>query len=103
MLENYKKRLIRTCKRPINYKLHKYDIEVSRDDKFVTFTRYSDLSYEQVVVGMIRTKYTIDQEIAILRQKDVKVAEYNEYYLFVEKCKTEAKLFIQERTLKFGK
>lgn len=102
-MENFKKRLIRTIKLPVRMKLRPYDIEVSRTDKVVTITRYSDLPYEQIVIGMIRTKYSIDQEIAILRQKDSKLAEYNEYYLFVEKCKTEAKLFVQERTLKFGK
>ena len=103
MIENYKKRLIRTLKLPSRMKLQPYDIEVSRTDKIVTIKRYSPKSYNEIVEDMVKTKYSLAQEIAILRQKDTKVSEYNEYYLFVEKCKTQAKLFIQERDLTFNK
>lgn len=48
-------------------------------------------TYEQKVVDLIREKYSIDDELAILRQRDTKVNEFNEYNEFVESCKLKAK------------
>ena len=47
--------------------------------------------YEYLIISKIRTKYTLNQELAILRQRDVKSEEFAEYNSFVEKCKAEAK------------
>jgi hypothetical protein len=49
------------------------------------------LSYKEEVVARIRAVYSIDDEIAILRQRDVKPDEFAEYYAFVEQCKAEIK------------
>lgn len=43
--------------------------------------------YEQKVVSLVREKYTVNQELAILRQKDEKREEFEEYNSFVEWCK----------------
>ena len=51
-------------------------------------------NYENKVVDLIREKYNINQELAILRQRDVKAEEFAEYNEFVEQCKTRAKQFI---------
>ena len=51
----------------------------------------SYISYEVLVNELIRKKYSLSQELAILRQKDVKVAEYKEYYAYCEECKNKAK------------
>ena len=118
-LEDYKKRLIRTITKPrfietkskkepsgkrvVEYKLQRYEIEVEKNDKTITLTRYSDKTYEEIVEDMVKTKYSLAQEVAILRQKDTKPTEYQEYYKFVEECKTEAKLFVAERNAKFNK
>lgn len=48
-------------------------------------------SYKEMIVARIREVYSIDDEIAILRQKDVKPDEFKEYYAFVEQCKAEVK------------
>lgn len=48
-------------------------------------------SYEDRVVELIREKYTIDDELAILRQRDTKKAEFEEYFEFCEQCKLIAK------------
>ena len=48
-------------------------------------------SYEELVVWKIRERYTIDDELAILRQRDTKQDEFAEYNDFVEQCKAEAK------------
>ena len=47
--------------------------------------------YENKVVALIRQKYNVNQELAILRQRDTKPIEYQEYYDYVEQCKAEAK------------
>lgn len=48
-------------------------------------------SYKEMVIARIRDVYSIDDEIAILRQRDVKPDEFEEYYAFVEQCKAEIK------------
>ena len=48
-------------------------------------------TYEEKVVELIREKYTIDNELAILRQRDTKKAEFEEYFEFCEQCKLIAK------------
>ena len=47
--------------------------------------------YENKVVALIRQKYNVNQELAILRQRDTKPLEYQEYYDYVEQCKAEVK------------
>ena len=47
--------------------------------------------YEQLIVSKIREKYSLDQELAILRQRDTKPEEFTEYNTYVEQCKVEAK------------
>lgn len=47
--------------------------------------------YPELVSRKIRVKYTQDDELAILRQRDEKPDEFKEYNDFAEKCKQEAK------------
>lgn len=47
------------------------------------------LTYEQRIVLRIREKYSIDDELAVLRQRDSKPDEFNTYNEFVERIKTE--------------
>lgn len=49
------------------------------------------IPYEERVVNRIREKYSIDDELAILRQRDTKPEEFAEYNAFVEKIKAEEK------------
>lgn len=49
------------------------------------------IDYETLIVSKIREKYTLDQELAILRQRDSKPQEFAEYDAYVEQCKLEAK------------
>ena len=48
--------------------------------------------YEKEIEKLIREKYSINQELAILRQRDTKPTEFQEYYEYVEKCKLEVKV-----------
>ena len=67
-----------------------------------SYYRPKSLNYEQVVVMLIREKYSIDDEFALLRQQYIKQVEYQAYFNYVEYCKKEAKLFIEEQ-LNFDK
>ena len=55
-----------------------------------------DKTYEELVVNMIRKKYTLNEELAILRQRDTKPAEFAEYNNYVENVKNNLKAKIQE-------
>lgn len=48
-------------------------------------------SYKERIVSRIREKYSIDDELAILRQRDTKPEEFLEYNSFVEGIKSEEK------------
>ena len=48
-------------------------------------------SYEELVVMKIRERYSIDDELALLRQRETKADEFAEYNAFVEHCKEQAR------------
>ena len=50
---------------------------------------YFPLTYEQRIVNRIRERYSVDDELAILRQRDTKPEEFNTYNEFVERIKVE--------------
>ena len=49
------------------------------------------IEYENKIVSLIRKKYNINQELAILRQRDTKPQEFAEYNEYVEQCKKQIK------------
>lgn len=51
----------------------------------------NEANYEDLIVSKIRQKYSVNQELAILRQKDTKPDEFAEYNEYVEQCKAEVK------------
>ena len=57
------------------------------EQEVITDTR----TYEQKVVDFIRKRYTIDQELAIQRQRYTKPEEFVEYDAYCEQCKLLAK------------
>lgn len=59
--------------------------------------KYCQDSYESIVSQLIREKYSLDAELAILRQRDVKNEEFVAYNEYAEQCKQTAKDFIKER------
>lgn len=48
--------------------------------------------YPSKVVELIRQKYSINDEISILRQRDEKPSEYQEYFEYCEECKSKARM-----------
>lgn len=57
---------------------------------------YNTKAYEDKVDSLIRNRYSLSEELAILRQKDVKKAEYDAYFAYCEQCKAEAKEWVKE-------
>lgn len=49
-------------------------------------------TYEEKVVELIRLRYNLNQELAILRQRDSKPDEFAEYNTYCEECKSKAKI-----------
>ncbi len=48
-----------------------------------------EIPFKDRVISRIRAVYSVDDEIAILRQKDTKPEEFAEYNAFVEQVKEE--------------
>lgn len=48
-------------------------------------------TYEERVVELIRLRYDVNAELAILRQRDSKPEEFAEYNAYCEECKLQAK------------
>ena len=49
------------------------------------------MTYEEQVVAKIRERYSVDDELAILRQRDTKPEEFEAYNAYAEQCKKEIK------------
>lgn len=49
------------------------------------------INYEAEVHRLIRQKYSQSEEFAILRQKDEKPSEWQEYYDYCEACKEKVR------------
>lgn len=47
--------------------------------------------YENTIINKIRARYSLNQELAVLRQRDTKPAEFAAYNEYVEQCKAEVK------------
>lgn len=52
--------------------------------------------YGNQVNDLIRRRYSLSEELAILRQKDEKPDEYRTYFAFCEECKANAKLELEQ-------
>lgn len=50
-----------------------------------------EYNYGEEVNQKIREKYSLSEELSILRQKDVKKQEYQEYFDYCEECKRAVK------------
>lgn len=62
-------------------------VTVDTPDEEIKDTR----SYSEKVVSLIREKYSIDEELAIQRQRDTKPDEFQEYFEYCEFCKKQIK------------
>ena len=60
-------------------------------DKLVLKNISKDRLYPNLVSRLIRERYSVDDEMAILRQRDTKPDEYEVYNAFCEECKAKAR------------
>ena len=60
-------------------------------DKLVLKNITKEKLYANLVSKLIREKYSVDDEMAILRQRDTKPEEWKEYNSYCEDCKAKAK------------
>lgn len=74
----------------IEYNVYNPSEELILADGWTVYDNTQE-EYENKVVELIREKYTLNQELAILRQRDVKTEEFEEYNSYVEDCKAQAK------------
>lgn len=49
------------------------------------------ITQDQMIAKVINAKYSIDEQIALLRQKEAKPEEYEAFYAFAEKVKAYVK------------
>lgn len=66
------------------------------DLKLIALNREADPDsfthlYEGCIEARIRARYTLGQELSILRKRDIEPDEFREYYEYVEMCKIEVK------------
>ena len=66
----------------LSFNVEKYNARKQKQD---------NNEYENKIVALIRKKYNINQELAILRQRDAKPQEFAEYNEYVEQCKKQVK------------
>ena len=57
--------------------------------------KITEAEYPSFVAMKIHEKYSVDDELAILRQRDEKPEEYAEYFAFCEKVKSEVRRLIK--------
>lgn len=70
--------------------------EVEEIQVYIPYTedelvKYTQKRYERRVESLIGERYSLSQELALLRQRDVKVEEFAVYNAYAEECKATAK------------
>ena len=56
-----------------------------------------ETAYKERVERLIRERYSVADELALLRQRDTKPEEFAEYNAFAEQCKVQAKAQLAEQ------
>ena len=65
-------------------------LRLARKNKEVSPDSWEKL-YENEIIRRIRKRYSINQELAVLRQRDSKPEEFALYNDYIEQCKAEIK------------
>ena len=68
----------------------KFSLRLAKKNREVDSLSWEQL-YENLVTTKIRKRYSLNQELAILRQRDTKEEEFAAYNAYAEQCKIEAK------------
>ena len=70
----------------LTFNIDKYNARIEKEQE-----ERAIAEYENAIVSLIRVKYNLNQELAILRQRDAKPDEFAEYNAYVEQCKQDVK------------
>ena len=74
-----------------NYNIEELFAENEEGEEIKSFVcdtiHVRDISYDNLVSKMIAEKYSIDKELALHRQREVKTEEFQEYFDYCEECK----------------
>ena len=76
------------------------DIDNWEEIAIADIPSYTQDDYKAKVVELIRQRYSIDEEIAILRQRDTKPEEFAAYNTYAEECKAEARLIVKNNNIR---
>ena len=68
-----------------------YVSEMTEEEIKLLYVGLPQIPYKDRVINRLRAVYSVDDELAILRQRDTKPEEYREYNDFVERVKAEEK------------
>ena len=89
--DGYKKIELEDKYKDVEYEDFNDDLTFSIEKYNARKQKQDNDEYENKVVALIRQKYNVNQELAILRQRDTKPQESQEYYDYVEQCKEQVK------------
>lgn len=73
------------------------DIDNWEEIAIADIPSYTQADYKAKVIELIRQRYSIDDETAILRQRDTKPEEFAAYNTYAEECKAEARLILKSK------
>ena len=76
------------------------DIDNWEEIAIADIPSYTQADYKAKVVELIRQRYSIDDETAILRQRDTKPEEFAAYNTYAEECKAEARLIVKNNDIR---
>lgn len=76
---------------------------VTKTGNKIEFDVWMVWSYKAVVARLIHTRYSQDDELALLRQATTKPEEFAAYNTFAEECKEQARLMCAERDAALNK
>lgn len=65
-------------------------LKLAKKNREVNPASWEEL-YENLIIRKIRKRYSVNQELAILRQRDTKPDEFATYNEYVEQCKADVK------------
>lgn len=74
----------------------------TQEEQAATETEAEAVPYEVKVNDLIRQRYTLSEELALLRQQASKADEYKAYYDYCEECKATAKQILAEEATAYG-
>ena len=76
------------------------DIDNWEEIAIADIPSYTQADYKAKVIELIHQRYSIDDETAILRQRDTKPEEFAAYNTYAEECKTKARLIVKNNDIR---